>query len=59
MASRKTVLMNQFAGQQWKQSHREETLDTGRGKGKHGMNRDSSVETYILPHAERQWEFTA
>ena len=30
MESRKMVLMNLFAGQQWRHRHREQTYDTGR-----------------------------
>ena len=34
-SSRKMVVMNLFAGQQWRNRHREQTLDTG-GGGKRG-----------------------
>ena len=31
MESRKMVVMNLFAGQQWRNRHREQTLDAGGG----------------------------
>jgi len=37
MESRKMVLMNLFAGQEWRNRHREETLDTV-GEGEGGTN---------------------
>ena len=42
------VLMNLFAGQQWRHSQREQTLDTA-GEGDSGTNWESSTETYALP----------
>ena len=32
MESRKMVLKNLFAGQQWRNRHREQTMDMGRGE---------------------------
>ena len=50
MGSRKTVLMNLFAGQQWR--HIENRLtDPGKGReGEGGMNGDSSMGIYTLPY---------
>ena len=51
MESRKMVLMNLFAGQQWRQRHREQTLDmgsVGREEGEGGTSGESSMETYTL-----------
>ena len=48
MESRKMILMNLFAGQEWRHRHREQTLDTA-GEGEGGTNWESSTETYALP----------
>ena len=47
MESRKTVLMNLLAGQQWRHGHREQPVDTV-GEGKCRTNREKSMETYTL-----------
>ena len=49
MESRKMVLMNLFAGQQWRCRHREQTCAHGRrGRGgEGGMYGASNMETYI------------
>ena len=47
----KMVLINLFAGQQQRQKHKEQTLDTV-GEGEGGMIRESSIETYALPYAK-------
>ena len=46
MESRKMVLMNLFAWQQWR--HREWTYGPGAGGGEGGTNGESSRETYTL-----------
>ena len=49
MESRKMVLMNLFAEQQWRHRHREQNYglrEQGRGEG--GTNGESSKETYSL-----------
>ena len=52
MESRKMVLMNLFAGQQWRHSHREQTYGQGHGgeERKGAMNGESSMEVYTLTH---------
>ena len=53
MESRKMVLMNLFAGQQWR--HKENRLlNTGGGgeQGEGATNGESSMETYILPYVK-------
>ena len=52
--SRKMVLMNLFAGQQWRCRHREQEnrlVDTA-GEGESGMNSESITETYTLPYVK-------
>ena len=40
MESRKMVVMNLFAGQQWRNRHRDRLMDTGRGEERvRGMER--------------------
>ena len=51
MESRKMVLLNPFAEQQWKHRHREETVDT-LWEGEGGTNGESSMETYKLSYAK-------
>ena len=54
MESRKMVLMNLFAGQQWRCRHREQEnrlVDTA-GDGESGMNSESITETYTLPYVK-------
>ena len=50
MESRKMVLMNFLAEQQWRHSHREQTC--GHGETDSGMNWESSIEIYILPYVK-------
>ena len=51
MESRKMVLINLFAGQQWRYRHRERTYGHREAyEGEGGMNRESSMETYTLPY---------
>ena len=45
--SRKMVLMNLFAGQQWRHRHREQNYGHGGGAAG-GTNRESSLEIYTL-----------
>ena len=52
MESRKTVLMNLFARQQWKHTHRDQTWGHS-GEGEGGTNWESRMETYTLPHVKR------
>ena len=53
------LLMNLFAGQQWRLRHKEQTVDTWR-EGEGGANRESSIETYItVCKKDSQWEFAA
>ena len=61
MESRRTILMNLFAGQPWRHRHSEQICGHGgqdkRG-GKGGTNGESSTETYIsICKIDRQWEF--
>ena len=51
MESRRTLLMNLFAGQQWRRRHREQTVDTA-GEGEGGTNGETSMETYTLPYVK-------
>ena len=49
MESRKMILMKLFAGQQWRQRHREQTMDMGsigREEADRGTSGESSMETY-------------
>ena len=46
MESRKMVLMNLFARQQWRHRHREHTCDTV-GEGEGGMNWEGNTETCV------------
>ena len=48
MESRKTVLMNLFAGQQWRQRHREQTYRPRAGveEGEGGIYGESNIEIY-------------
>ena len=51
MESRKMVLMNTFAGQQWRHRHREQTCGHNGGEeGKGETNGKSSKEVYTLPY---------
>ena len=59
MESRKIVLMNLFARQQWRKSHKEQTYGHGEEKGGEGeMYGESKMETYItICKIDNQWEF--
>ena len=48
MESRKTVLMNLFAGQHWRHRHREQTYRHRAGveEGEGGMYGESNIEIY-------------
>ena len=51
MESGKMVLINLFAGQQWRYRHREQTyVHREAYEGEDGTNRESSMETYTLPY---------
>ena len=51
MESRKMVLMNIFAGQQWRLRQREQTC--GHHGGRRGWgNRERIMETYTLPYVK-------
>ena len=47
MDSRKVVLKNLFAGQQWRNRHREQTYGHGERREEGEMNGESNMETYI------------
>ena len=47
MVSRKMVLMNLFAGQQWRKKHREQTYGHGERGGEGEMYGKRNMETYI------------
>ena len=51
MESGKSVLMNLFAGQQWRCRH-SRLVDT-MGEGEGGTNQGSSTETYTLPYVRK------
>ena len=48
MESRETVLMNLFTGRNRDTDIEKRLVDT-EGKGEGGTNRESSIETYMLP----------
>ena len=55
MESRKIVLMNLFAGQQWRCRHREKTC--GHSRGRKGWDKlRESMETYNVK-TDSQWKF--
>ena len=57
--SRKKILKNLFAGQQWRNRHREETYGHGKRGGEGEMYRKSNMETYItICKIDSQWEFS-
>ena len=58
MESRKMVLKNPFAGQQWKDRHRKQTDGHGE-KGEEGeIYGKSNMETYItICNIHSQWKF--
>ena len=52
------VPKNLFAGQQWRNRHREQTYGHGEGGGEGEMSRESNMETYITIYKiDSQWEF--
>ena len=52
------VLKNLFAGQHWRNRHREQTYGHGEGGGEREMYRESNMETYItMCKIDSQWEF--
>ena len=54
MKSRKMVLMNLFAGQQWGRRHREQAYGQDKGgEGEGEMNGESSMEAYTLPYVKQ------
>ena len=60
MESRKTVLMNLPAGQQWRHRHGGQTGTWVAGeKGKGGMDGESSMETQTLPYVTDSQRETA
>ena len=48
MESRKMVLKNLSAGQQWRNRHREQTYEHGERGGEVEMYGKSNMETYII-----------
>jgi len=50
MESKKMVLMNLFAGQQWRCRHREQIYHWSGWEGEDGMKGESSIGTYTLTH---------
>ena len=55
--SRKMVLKNLFAGQQWRNRHREQTYGQGE-RGETEMYEESNMETYIgIYKIDNEWEF--
>ena len=58
MESRKMVPKNLFAGQQWRNRHREQTYGHGERGGEVEMYGQSNMETYItICKIDSQWEF--
>ena len=58
MESRKMVLKNLFAGQQWRHRHREQTYEYGERGGEDEMYGKNNMETYITTcEIDSQWEF--
>ena len=56
--SRKMVLKNLFAGQQWRNRHREQTHGHGERGGEGAMYGESNMEIYItICKIDSQWEF--
>ena len=59
MESRKMVLMNLFARQQWINRHREQTYGHGERGGEGEMHRKSNMETYLtVCKIDSQWKFS-
>ena len=57
MESRKMVPRNLFAGQQWRNRHREQTCGHRGRRGEGEMYGESNMETYIICKIDSQWEF--
>ena len=58
MECSKMVLMNLFAGQQWRNRHREQTYGHGERGGEGEMYGESNMETYITIYKiDSQLEF--
>ena len=58
MESRKIVLTKLFAGQQWRQRHREQTYGHGGQEGEGEMYEKSNMGAYItICKADCQWKF--
>ena len=58
MESRKMELMNLFAGQQWRNRHREQTYGHGERVGEGEICGENNMEIYISIHKiHSQWEF--
>ena len=58
MDSRKIVLMNLFARQQWRNRRREQTYGHRERGGEGEMYGESNMETYItICKTDSQWEF--
>ena len=58
MESRKLVLMNLFAGQQWRNRHREQTYGHGERGGEGEIYGENNMENYItICKIDHQWEF--
>ena len=58
MESRKMVLMNLFAGQQWRNRHREQTYGHGERGGQGEICGENNMENYItICEIDHQWEF--
>ena len=52
------VLKNLFAGQQWRNRHREQTYGHGEKGGENEMHGKSKMKTYItICKIDSQWEF--
>ena len=52
MESSKMVLMDLFAGQQWRHRHRKQTCGHS-GEGEDGVDWENSTETYTLPYVKQ------
>ena len=59
MESKKMVLLNLFSGQQWRNRHREQTMDMRGGEeGEGEMYGESSMEIYsTVCKIDSQWVF--
>ena len=52
------VLKNLFAGQQWRNRHRDQTYGQGERGGEGEMYEKNNIETYItICKIDSQWEF--